>query len=295
MTNATIDNTLDAQNVILWQYDNAEKFCKLVGLIEGRCKEATEEFWNEFRKKVHGLFGLDEGAVLDNDQVINYALALWGTRIGMPRPVLTVGGVERSMGAVLYRKVLMARIRLMASGKSLADIQQYCDDIFGEGKVIVTDGQDMSIGYATSPDASLTGELAALYELGDYWKFYPAGVMDNSEPATRFLAFKGQYLAEKGAGSAAATTTKPNFFSGIDSDGVDWRGVFHPKTRKWRFYDEEMNPVEGSYAMAYSAYNGKWTLTTPSGSAETQSGHETSVWCDYGLYFPGLGIIAVWA
>lgn len=85
---AEIDNSLDAQNVILWQYDNAAKFCKVVKLIEDRGKSATEEFWNGFKDKVHGLFALPDEEVTDDDEVIGYALSLWGTRVGMQRPML---------------------------------------------------------------------------------------------------------------------------------------------------------------------------------------------------------------
>lgn len=208
---------------------------------------------------------------------------------------------KKPMSASLYRKVLKARIRLMSGGMTVRDIQRYCDDIFGEGNVEVSDGLDMSISYSKKAGSSISGELSALYDMGDYWKVYPAGVMENSLPNTRFIAFAGQHAKSSGG----TVKTKPNFFSGVDSSGVDWTGVFHPKTRAWAFFDDEMNPVVG-YSVAYDSRTGQWTLSS-GGKTATQPGVATNVWNDYGLYFPNgsgsgassgfpdRGIVAVWS
>lgn len=313
MTNAVIDNSVGGQNVVLWQYDKAAKFCAAVEHIEAQAKGATEAFWDYFAEKVHGLFAAESAD--------DYGLALWGVFVGMGRPQLTVGGVTQAMSAELYRKVLGARIRLLMTSGTLGDILQYVSAIFGEETVKVEDLGGMAIEYGLVAETALDGEgqeeLKALYALGDYWQYFPAGVRDNAMPDAKFFAFKGQHAAQTGA----------KITSGFG------RSVFHPKTRTWRFLDDagrevdvalstqvestvvdeeasievsgepdEDDTITVEFGGAYSISGPEvvrttgtvqdevtWTLklgSWASAKTATQTGRKASVWSDYGVYFP---------
>lgn len=275
MTNARIDNTISTQNVILWQYDNAERFCALVKKIEGYFKGATEAFWGFFTEHAHGIFilvGLDE----DED---GYGLALWGGLIGMARPevTLTIEGedVTAPLSAELYRRVLKARTRLLSTNGSLCDISRYCTEIFGEGKVEVADGLDMSISYATTGEDPFEGdaELEALYEqLPDFWQFYPAGVRDKVIPTAKFFAFREQVVADTDKKITSATYGT---------------SVYHPAPRKWSFRDDNGNVLVGDYSMSYA--DGVWTVTHGEGAeakSASRAGDSLSIWHDIGVFFP---------
>lgn len=152
-----IDSTsasLDLGNVVLWQYDKSATLLSLLSVMKSVSDATFTDFINNFINFVMhisniGTSGSDASA----------ALAIWGIVTGLPRPSVVVDGVSRPISDELYKRLLSARLHQMYSPGSLAAVETFIQEVFGNG-VYVIDNNDMTIGIVQVD--SLTDEEEAL-------------------------------------------------------------------------------------------------------------------------------------
>jgi hypothetical protein len=204
-----IDNTDrdDIERTILWQYDNATNLIAIIGIFKDFFKDAVTDFWNEFITEHTDLF-------VDDKNISNYGLALWGKAIGVPRLVYDNNGTATPINAVLYRNVLKARLILSTKAATLKDYSDFITSIFGKDRVVVVDAGRMSLSVVKKNDeVTLTADEKALIDNVDAWFLYPAGVKSDEHSNSNMLGFDGQEPVE---------STDPNI-GVLDEVSFNWR------------------------------------------------------------------------
>lgn len=134
-----IGNELDS--LVTWQYDNAPHLCGIIDMFKEFFSKAVTEPANNVLK----LANLPE---LDLD----WALAIWGNLLGLPRPQLLYGGSYHLMSRDKYRNLLLARMRLLGGSASTKEYVDYVSAVFG-GNAKFVDNFDMTV--SVTMDASV--------------------------------------------------------------------------------------------------------------------------------------------
>lgn len=163
MQNAVIDNSIDTSKSILWQYDKATNLIALVYLFWKMGLYTTIQFWERF-----------VGSESSIDTATDFGLSIWGALLGQPWITYKKNGETIRISSSLYRKVLKGKAYLISSNGSLASINKYLSIVFS-GRIIVSDGYDMSITYRARGTLS-EEENAVKKKLF----IYPAGVRSNN-------------------------------------------------------------------------------------------------------------------
>ena len=175
MINYTIDNTDrgDIDRTILWQYDNATHLIGVINILKDFFKQAVTDFWGNHAKVTN---------LVTPEDVDAFGLAIWGKILNVSRIVSIDGSSSDSVGEfielsdALYRRLLVARFRLLDSNASLKAYAEYIYTVF-QGKVCVVDNGDMALSLEVNSGAgALTEEELALVDSPDITLEYPAGV-----------------------------------------------------------------------------------------------------------------------
>lgn len=206
MKTVVLDNSCDKElnRVILWQYDNAEKLVAFIEMLKDLFNKSTKEFWEK---------RADSIAIGDPDKCDAFGLAVWGKILNTPRPTLTYNEESHSMSDELYRKILVAKVRLLNKDATVKNYIDFVKYIF-DGNVQVNDGHDMSLSFSIKTGATLTDEEeAALTQASDIIFPYPAGVKSNTHSDS--LMF--------GLSVDGDEPQDPVLTGGLDESGFNWR------------------------------------------------------------------------
>lgn len=137
-----IDNSIDIDKVVTWQYDNSEHLVGIVDFIKQFFLEAVGQVWD----------GRIEDLDLANGDVSDYALTIWGKLLGVRWPALVSTSVFKgSLDREAYRRILLAHFRFYAGDRTPAAMKTYCETINGgegiESPFWYVDNMDMTVSF----------------------------------------------------------------------------------------------------------------------------------------------------
>lgn len=186
----TLDNTVDADmgRAITWQFDNAEKLKGVIFMLRDFFNASTRDLWEKY-----GDF-VDLSRTEDID---DFALSIWGKLLGLERPYVTVNGVLTPLLSEAYRRILLARLRLLNSNASTQAYIEFLSYVFGSGTISMEQG-DMAIRFSytgTAPEEGNTVDyhLYALFnDNPDAIFVYPTGVKSDEGGIGPIFGFEGQ-------------------------------------------------------------------------------------------------------
>ncbi len=128
--------SIDLLKHIFWQYNNAPAFNSLINSKQNWYDENQKKFWNDWVKNVLNISSAND-----------YGLAIWGILLGIPR-IYVVNGEDVSLTKNQYKKVILARLKLINMRCTVPEINELLKFLFGEyGKAYVVDNHDMTITY----------------------------------------------------------------------------------------------------------------------------------------------------
>ena len=172
MTTAQNDNSIDAvlDKIVIWQYDESKSICALIDQFKQWSNDTTGSVWDSISKGFN---------LATKEDATDFALALFGRIMGVPRLDVTVDGVTRTMSMELYRRILVAKFRLLNGNGSIADYSKFVSTIFGSN-VTFTDNHNMSVAVEWTGDEPTDEDGKELkYAFNNYRKYifsYPTGV-----------------------------------------------------------------------------------------------------------------------
>lgn len=214
MTNFSIDNSVDADldAIVTWQYDLSPRICALIDQFKQWFNDTTGSVWESLAKKFN----------VESDDCDDFALAILGRLIGVPRFNVVIDDETWSVSTELYRRIVVARFRLLQSAATIPDYVKFCDYIFGEGVVVPSDGHDMSLSFTWEGDEPSTeDELELKYIYDEYMELiveYPTGVHDNI-PSDCAMFWMGE-----NAGNKPTNVPSQHFFcGGFDNSSFTWK------------------------------------------------------------------------
>lgn len=189
MTNLTIDNTAtnDLKKVVTWQFDKAENLVAVIGILRDFFIASVSDMWDE-------VSSIAEIA----DSADDFTLAVWGKILGVRRPEITVGGSDRTLSTEAYRRILVARFKLLDSCGSVDDYIDFIKYIFGNAvSISYENGMALSFQYDNSQIPEDTESMAyELYALlaqhPDTILLYPSGVENNNQSSGPIVIFEEQ-------------------------------------------------------------------------------------------------------
>ena len=207
-----IDNSIDGDmsRVITWQFDNAEKLRSLVFVFRDFFSASIKTIADKIEDVVH---------IADSAAIDDYSLSIWGKLLGVDRPTVLVNGEETPLLPEAYRKLLVARFRLLNSNASADAYGTFLSEIFGNAVRITQDsGMALKFSYTgTAPTAGNTMEYH-LYRLfsdnPDAIFVYPAGVKDDTKGDGPVFGFEGQSAEANGGETAEGDFDVTNFDHG---------------------------------------------------------------------------------
>lgn len=139
MTNATIDNKVGNEAVVLWQYDKAYSLIALIGKFGedagiwkkgdlGRfnylAKVTTEDFWDFVRDYVMPLREHEDETL---DKLI---LTVWGRILGLSWPTYEEGGETVEISHDFFRRIIRGRFFLLNMAATTANYNKYLNIVF---------------------------------------------------------------------------------------------------------------------------------------------------------------------
>lgn len=165
------DNTItqDLNRCVTWQYDGATRLKGIVDLIGDYFAQSSTSFFNALNS-----------VVCDIDSVGDFGLTVWGKILNCQRPLILMEGQSepQQLSPSLYRNILKARARLLASRGTVVDYKDYIQLAFN-GHFTVHD--DCAMGLTFTATASATAEEIALAEQHpDVAFIWPCGVRSSS-------------------------------------------------------------------------------------------------------------------
>ena len=206
MTNATIDNALgdDYGKVVLWQYDKAYNFLRILEVFSSWFLRSVTQFWNAYLERMVAI-----------DTADAFGLQMWGIILGQDRPNYMVSDAAVPVSDDMYRRILRARFFLMNAPGSLEDYSRYVNMVFsspdGMSRCvrIVEDGVCAMYYEIDDTKSDLLGDEERLvFETAQNTKSmilkdarydtcrallaYPAGVRSNSKAEVIAFGFAGQ-------------------------------------------------------------------------------------------------------
>lgn len=190
MNDISIDNTIDSdlKRVVTWQYDNASNLVSVIGMFRDFFQQSTSDLWNGI------LSGID---ITTEDEDSDFDLAKWGKLLGVERPMLTINGEQVTMNSEAYRKILVARFRLLNSSATTEDYIDFIKYIFGND-VAISYNDNMALSFSYTGDVpqgtnSVPYHLyAAFNQCPEILFLYPAGVRSNVQSNDPIVAFEEQ-------------------------------------------------------------------------------------------------------
>lgn len=229
MKDYVIDNSVDADldAIVTWQYDGSDRICALMDQFKEWFGDVVGEIWTQKAQQFN---------IGDPDNTNDYVLSVLGKIIGAPRLDVVVGGEARTMSSDLYRRIVCARYRILASkvfkttssdgetaehhgDATIEHAKEFADIVF-DGNVSVYDTHDMGISFSWSgetPSTDLEKEQKYVFDhfIDDIFVF-PTGVHDNLESNSRMF-----WLA--GSTTATARPTDTVHFGGLSDSSFDWK------------------------------------------------------------------------
>ncbi len=128
MTTATIDNALgdDFGRVVLWQYDKAYNFLRILDVLSSWFLVSVTQFWNAYLERMVAI-----------DTADAFGLKMWGVILGQDRPNYAVYSTENGedshpvpVSDDMYRRILKARFFLMNAPGSIEDYSRAVNMVF---------------------------------------------------------------------------------------------------------------------------------------------------------------------
>lgn len=144
MTNATIDNKVGNEAVVLWQYDKAYNLIALIGKFGedagiwkkgdlGRfnylAKVTTEDFWDFVRDYVMPLREHEDETM---DKLI---LTVWGRILGLSWPTYEEGGRTVAISHDFFRRIIRGRFFLLNMAATTANYNKYLGIVFPKEEI----------------------------------------------------------------------------------------------------------------------------------------------------------------
>lgn len=206
MNTSHLDNSDngDILRSILWQYEHANN---VVGVIE-MMKCAYDATTKDFYDALLGMYDLASATVSD------FGLTVWGIILSCPRPALDVGGDIAMASSELYRRLLLAKLRLLDSDSTMESYQSFCDTIFGDGNVSPHTSNEMDLTFSTNSGVDLSEEEEALLAIQKSIFPYPSGVKTNEHSESLMFGLDGQ--------QNNLASSDPQV-GGFDESGFCWR------------------------------------------------------------------------
>lgn len=229
MKNYVIDNSVNADldAVVTWQYDNSAKICQLMDQFKSWFDDVCGGIWT---KKAHDF------NIGDPSNVDDYVLSVLGKIIGAPRLDVIVDDDVRTMSSELYRRIVVARYRLLSSklfkssnpdgseseyhgDATIVRAREFVQTVFGDN-VSVSDTHDMGISFSWiggEPSSDDEKEQKYVFDnaIDDIFVF-PAGVHDNDDVGGRMFWLAG----------STPDKSKPQDdtrFGGLSNSSFDWK------------------------------------------------------------------------
>lgn len=137
MKNAVTDNTINVDEVILWQYDNAPTLIALIRSLTRLASAASTDLWNYVLS-----------CVADIDTANTFGLAVWSAILGVQMPDYSKLPAELKDQLspddlyAIFRKILKAKAYLYNANASVPSYNRYLALIFG--KVEESEGDESS-------------------------------------------------------------------------------------------------------------------------------------------------------
>ncbi len=211
MKNYAIDNSDngDIERSITWQYDNAEHLIGIIKLFKSFYDASTKDYFDSLMSK----FDLSKKIVGTPAKGIDYGLSVWGKLLNVNRPFVTIDGTKKAISSDFYRRILLAKLRLLSKDATVPNYIAYVNDMFGDGNVTVIDGKDMSLKFAAKTGNTLSAEeKAAITQIPDVIFTFPAGVRSSGHSDSLMLGL-----------SADGTSAQDTFCGGFDESSFCWR------------------------------------------------------------------------
>ena len=212
MTTAQNDNSIDAvlDKIVIWQYDESKSICALIDQFKQWSNNTTGSVWDSISKGFN---------LATKEDATDFTLSLFGRVMGVSRLDVTVDGVTRTMSKELYRRILVAKFRLLNGNGSIADYSKFVSTIFGNN-VTFTDNHDMSVAVEWTGGEPTDEENKELkYAFDNYRKYifsYPTGVEERLT-----ITGKRFWLAENASDKPTASTNG----GGLDNSSFDWTSI----------------------------------------------------------------------
>lgn len=189
--NIILDNTIDGdcRRVITWQFDNAEKLRGTILMF----RDFFTASMKSIADKVKSIVDIAQSETTDD-----FALSVWGKLLGFDRPTVLVNGILVPLMSSAYKKILVAKFRLLNSNASTSAYGAFLDEVF-DGAVSISQNSGMALKFeytGTVPSEGNTEEYH-LYRLfsdnPDSIFVYPAGVKDDTKGDGPIFGFDGQW------------------------------------------------------------------------------------------------------
>ena len=171
MKTQIIDNSCEKElnKCITWQFESSEKLIGIVQTAIDFSNNYIRDFWDSYIKDIANI-----------DTATDFGLSVIGMKLNVPRPIVLIGDVRKSISTDLYRAILKARVKLLEGNGSIAGYKEYIASVFGVDNVMVVDNLDMSISFAINITNTLSDEqMAVIEQCKDIIFAYPAGVRTN--------------------------------------------------------------------------------------------------------------------
>ena len=171
MKTQIIDNSCEKElnKCIIWQFESSEKLIGIVQTAIDFSNNYIRDFWDSYITDIANI-----------DTATDFGLSVIGMKLNVPRPIVLIGDVRKSISTGLYRAILKARVKLLEGNGSIAGYKEYIASVFGVDNVTVVDNLDMSISFTINSTNTLSDEQKAVIEqCKDIIFAYPAGVRTN--------------------------------------------------------------------------------------------------------------------
>lgn len=252
----------DLNRAITWQFDGATRLVGIISMLKSFFSQSVETLYD-------GIIPAMD--LSDKDAVNDFSLAVWGKLLGVPRPMILADESDPEtaapMSSELYRRVLLARFRLMNSNASPQAYRDFVTTVFGD-LVAFMDGEDMSISFSFQKVVNLTDEEKemrnALLQVPDSIFAYPAGVKSSEQDDGPVFGFAEQVrpsiggdgqTVDVGYEQTVGTTVKVRI-SGTAGTEIPATAYFTNNSNKYMI-SEAVDIGEDGYVDAMFTYSGK--------------------------------------
>lgn len=132
-----LDPSLNLEQSILWQYNNAKALSALMKAKSDWYEENVSQFIEYWRMQMLSL-----------DRANDFALSVWGKILNFNRQILLEDGTIYTLSTEGYRILLKGQFLKMTTNGSIPEMNRYLSLLFGaQGAAYVVDNYDMTIRY----------------------------------------------------------------------------------------------------------------------------------------------------